>query len=294
MIQTSTADGAQLSVPPQLGHYALDQVIGEGATSAVFSATDLTSGTKCAIKVMSFDDLKRRNLARRVQLEVSILASLKHEHIIVFHELVCDGDILGIVTELCDGGDLLTQINDGYLAHPYILKQTFYQIVLGVQYLHSQGIAHNDLKPENVTVDENGNAKIIDFGFAKCHSPAGANEHAGTTWYSAPEVLNPGSFDPQKADIWSLGILLFTMATGTRPFPTHLPRVAVQMINTAALQYPESLDFEVELLVNRLTKLDPNDRPTIEEVLQDSFFFEVREDFPAKSEFQDEPNGEMF
>jgi serine/threonine protein kinase len=90
---------------------------------------------------------------------------------------------------------------------------TFYKVASAVQYLHDMGLAHGDLKLDNIVLDGHGNPKLIDFGC--CHTSRVESDHmkAGTLYYLAPELLTLTSFDTQKADIWSLGVMLFAMTT---------------------------------------------------------------------------------
>jgi serine/threonine protein kinase len=165
---------------------------------------------------------------------------------------------------------------NGRTANLSLLKRLFSEICLGVQYLHHEGIAHNDLKPENVMIDTNGTAKIIDFGYAKTEQMAGDDEKSGTLMYAAPELFDSGQYHTQKADIWSLGIVLYAMATASFPFGGRTDRQIVQQISRGLLPYPRGMDAQIAALVRRMTKVNPNERPTIDEVLEDPFFEDVK------------------
>jgi serine/threonine protein kinase len=156
-----------------------------------------------------------------------------------------------------------------------MLKRLFWQIALAVQYLHGQGIAHNDIKPENVLLDSEGNAKLIDFGFAKRQEIAGDDEKSGSLIYAAPEILMPGAYRPQKADIWSLGILLYVMTTRSCPYLETYPSETIELIKKGQIIFDDSMDEETERLIRILTTTDPSERPTIDTVLEDPFFDEV-------------------
>jgi maternal embryonic leucine zipper kinase len=167
------------------------------------------------------------------------------------------------------------------------LKRLFRQIALAVQHLHQQGIAHSDIKPENAILDIEDNAKLIDFGFAKQKQIAGDDEKYGTPIYMPPELLRTGSYDTQKADIWSLGILLYKMSACSFPYPSDNDIIMTQMIKQGKLIYPDDLDSETEGLIKKLTRLNPNERPTIDAILQDSFFDELLFDGSAKPAIND-------
>jgi serine/threonine protein kinase len=276
MIDAETADGVTLSIPRQFYNYSVQKVIGQGSTSVVVEVTDRRSGKDYAVKVMSRKDLQAQNLLHMIEREVTLLRRLSHERVLHFHEFVSQGDLLFIVTENCCDGDLLSWIMEGRLKQKLIVKQLFYEVVLAVQYLHEQGIAHNDIKPENVMVDGCGQAKLVDFGYAKDKLIAGDDAKCGTLMYAAPELLRPGSYHTQKADIWSLGILLYAMATGKFPFDGEDDRQIVRQIRQGKLKFPRSIDRDIETMIRRLTTLNANERPTITAVVEDHFFDEVR------------------
>jgi serine/threonine protein kinase len=276
MIEAETAESVSLSIPRHFGNYTAHKVIGQGSTCVVLEATDLLSRKDYAVKVMSCSVLKAANLATKVEQEICILRSLTHENVVAFHDLVRQGDLLFIVTEKCVGGDVLRWIMEGLTGDKQTLKRLFHDVSVGLEYLHRQGIAHNDIKPENTLIDGFGRAKLCDFGYAKTQTCAGENEKSGTLMYAAPEFFRPGTYDAQKADLWSLGILLYVMATGQFPFNGANNRSVVSQICEGDLKYAGGLDCEVEQLIRRLTKVNPNERPTIDSLLDDPFFDDVR------------------
>jgi serine/threonine protein kinase len=275
MIETQTEHSFTLRVPNQIGHYTLGQVIGRGATSAVFSAIDRQTGKEYAMKVMSRSDLDDRDLLQSIESELAIIQTLHHPNIVEFYELFRDGDLIAVVLEKCDDGDLFEYMLDGYIRDMDSVKRLFRDAAIAVQYLHQQGIAHNDIKPENVVLDANGRAKLTDFGFAKCCQSAGDHEKLGTLVYMAPELLKPGAFDTQKADIWSLGIVLYTMVTSKFPYPCQSNSQTTQYIKAGKLMYPNGMDADAERLIRMMTKLNPEERPTIDAILADPFFHDV-------------------
>jgi serine/threonine protein kinase len=108
------------------------------------------------------------------------------------------GDLIFLVTEICNGDGLLSWIIDRRIEDSRTLKELFRQFALGVQYLHDKGIARNDIKPENVIIDSDGNAKLLDFGFAKQLQFAGHRDQSGTPSSAAPEILRGGRTNQQK------------------------------------------------------------------------------------------------
>jgi serine/threonine protein kinase len=276
MIAAETSECVSLFIPQSFGNYIAHTVIGQGSTCVVIEATDRSSGKDYAVKVMSSSNLKDRNLIPRVTREISILGDLSHDNIVRFHEVIHANDFIFLVTENCSGGDILAWITDGRTADKQTLKRLFHDVLIGLQYLHRRGIAHNDIKPDNIIVDASGRAKLADFGFAKTETFADDDEKSGTLMYAPPELFRPGRYHTQKADMWSLGILLDVMAAQRFPFSGTNNRQIMRQICHADLKFPSRIDKDVERLIRQLTKVNPNERPTIDALLEDSFFDDVQ------------------
>jgi serine/threonine protein kinase len=168
---------------------------------------------------MSYQNLQERGILPKISCELSILPTLSHPNVIEFHEaFLDDDDLIFIVTEHCTEGDLLSWITENRLVDKTTQKRVFRDICRGIQYLHKNGIAHNDIKPENVIIDCTGTAKLIDFGYGKNEMIVGDEDKSGTLMYAVPELFLRGRYHTQKADIGSLGILLAIIANGRFPF----------------------------------------------------------------------------
>jgi serine/threonine protein kinase len=276
MLNTETAHYVPISIPRVLRNYSIRNVIGQGSTAAVLEAVDTFTGKDYAMKVMSYSDLQDQNIVPRIERELAVLRRVDHPNVLRFHDFIRLGDLLIIVTEHYTGGDLLSWIVNGRLAQKLTLKRIFYEITLAVQSIHRLGIAHNDIKPENVVIDACGTAKLIDFGHARQTVLAGTTAKDGTLMYAAPELLRRGEYHTQKADIWALAILLYTMATAKSPFIARDHRKLIREIRNGRLKFQKNMDRDVEALIRRMAKVNPNERPTIEDVVEDPFFDAVR------------------
>jgi serine/threonine protein kinase len=181
-----------------------------------------------------------------------------------------------IVTENCIGGDLHSWLSNHNIAQKTTFKRLFFEIAVAVQFLHLNGIAHNDMKPETIFLDAFGRVKLADFGWAKHRPFASDAEKHGTLLYAAPEMLKSGTYHTQKADIWSLGILLHVMVTGEFPFNGNDRWSVAKRIRSGRLKCNARVDRTVLHMVKCLTKANPNSRPTIDAIVEDPFFDEVR------------------
>jgi serine/threonine protein kinase len=147
MISAQTMQYTTLLIPRELSHCNVRKVIAQGSRSVVLEAIDRESGKDYAVKVMSHEDLKNRNLLEMVQHEILFLQRLTHNDIIHFHEVIPYDELLFIITENHPEGDLLSWVIARRVCDRLLPKQLFYDIVLAVQYLHKQGIcSHGSLR----------------------------------------------------------------------------------------------------------------------------------------------------
>ena len=210
----------------QLGDYHVEERIGRGGMARVYRAFQPSVNRQVAIKIIAAELAEANDLKifrERFAREAKVIASLEHAHILPIYDYGIVDDTAYIVMRLLDGGSLSNQVVDGPLALNRI-GLIFSQIARGLAYAHSKGIMHRDLKPANILFDSTGDAYLTDFGLAKWieGSPAltQTGKIIGTPTYMAPEQLRGDPAD-QRADIYSMGIILYQMVTGELPFDTE-------------------------------------------------------------------------
>jgi serine/threonine protein kinase len=262
----------RLNIPAHVKHYTFSDVIRKGNGSVVVQCTDDSSGGSDAIKVLSRSDFERRHKLQQLEQELQFARELDHNRICRAVDVFDDGDLAFIVMPRYDSDNLLSRIIAGKTRDRKEALRLFRQIAEAVQYLHGFGIAHGDIKPEHVLLDANGNVKLIDFGYAKRKLIAGDGDKNGTVMYAAPELFWSGPFQTQKVDIWALGILLCCIVAGRSPFPSDNDVIIAQTIQCGQLCYPKRIDTDLLSLIRRLTTINPNRRPTIDEILRDPLF----------------------
>merc|ERR1712137_109444 len=207
--------GAHSKLPQVVG-YDLEKQIGSGSSGVVYRAKDQNTGRLVVIKRINTTNVWLR---REYEREVTNLARLNHPGIIKLVDHSETKNYGQIVLE-CMQGDLLDLIEAG---QPSVeeAKEIFVQICHSVAYIHSRHLAHLDIKPENIFINSKNRVKLGDFGsssFWKPGEPIVRFGQLGTRFYCAPEVRPNLEFHPGKADIWSLGILLYVLLTGYWPF----------------------------------------------------------------------------
>ena len=230
-----------LALPTRLGAYEVVALIGAGSMGEVYRARDSRLGREVAVKILKASFAADADRLRRFEQEVRAAAALNHPNIVVIHSVEQNGDLRLLAMELVEGETLATVIRKGRLPLDRILKLGI-QIADGVSAAHQLEMVHRDLKPANVMVTSEGRAKILDFGLAKLiedqpasgatttvptESPTAHGVIVGTVAYMSPEQAEGKALDC-RSDLFSLGIILYEMSTGERPFKgqTNLSTIA--------------------------------------------------------------------
>ncbi len=209
----------------QFGQYRILGMLGRGGMATVFRAQQTSMDREVAIKVIKPDLVETEEFVERFRREARTIASLGHPHILKVFDYGQQDDMVYLVMELVKGGSLADLIRRGSLPLEGARK-TLEQVASALDYAHAQGIIHRDLKPQNVLLDSTGNAVLTDFGIAKLLNETTALTQSGmamgTPAYMPPEQWQGRSLDA-RADVYSLGIMLFEMLTGQLPFNADTP-----------------------------------------------------------------------
>ncbi|HVS64234.1 MAG TPA: protein kinase [Thermoanaerobaculia bacterium] len=258
----------------RVGRFEVEARIGTGGMGEVYRARDPLLERAVALKLVPAhlrEDLDRRRRFRREALAAS---ALNHPNIVTVHEIAEHDDFDLLVTELVEGESLRQRLERGPLEIDVALDVAA-QIALGLAAAHRAGLVHRDIKPENVMLRPDGLVKILDFGIAKSLRPSAlGGEPAGpsatlegavlgTLAYMSPEQARGRPIDA-RSDLWSLGVVLYEMVTGSRPFEAETPSDLLASILLAAPEPPSrrrsGLPAGVDELVARILAKDRADR----------------------------------
>ena len=204
--------------------YKIKKLIGTGGMAKVFLARDMFLDRDVAVKLLASSFIDDQESLKRFQREAISTTELSHENIVSIYD-VGEGAHPFIVMEFVDGTDLKTYIKDHHPIPNDTIIDIMSQILSGIEYAHSRGIIHRDIKPQNILMDSSGQVKITDFGIALAvsqHSITQTNSLLGTVHYMSPEQAK-GGMATQKSDIYSLGIVLYELLTGQVPFSGESP-----------------------------------------------------------------------
>ncbi len=245
------------------GQFEIMEKIGQGGMATVYRARQISINRIVAIKVLPPTLLHDPSFAERFAREVDVIAHLEHPHILPIYDYGDADGIPYIAMRFLGGGSMADMIRRGKI-ELNSLERPFRQVAQALDYAHRQGVIHRDLKPANVMMDENGNAYLSDFGIARVlGSDLTGSMIIGTPAYMSPEQANGLPIDG-RADIYSLGVVLFELIAGREPFKAETPMaLLLKHINEpmpSLLSFREDVPQEVDAVVKKATAKDPADR----------------------------------
>lgn len=265
---------------PQAKHfkdvYKLGAVLGKGAFSEVKEGSN-KQGESFAIKIVTKSKLTAEDEAA-LKDEISILKNLNHKHIIRLYEVYYEDRYYYLVTERMMGGELFDRIVAKAYYNEKEARDTCRIIFEAMSYIHHKQIAHRDLKPENLLLmsdQSDSEIKLADFGFAKIAKDESClTTQCGTPGYVAPEILE-GTPYGTKADMWSLGVIVYILLGGYPPFIEENQRDLFRKIRKGQYEFHEEywsgVSREAKGLIRSLLTVDPKKRISADEALRNKW-----------------------
>lgn len=215
------------------GKYEILDIIGRGGMGCVYQAreVDFNVDRTVAIKVLPMDMIQEERIARRFEEEIKIAARMDHPNIVPIYTIGREGPVLFFVMKFMHGRTLKQMVRASGWLSERDMREIGRQICGAIQYLHKNGIIHRDIKSNNIMVEDNGHAMLMDFGIAKAHGGSQlttSGEILGTAPYMSPEQWD-GQID-HRSDVYSWGVVLYEMATGELPFRSESTTELMKMV----------------------------------------------------------------
>ncbi|XP_024122301.1 hormonally up-regulated neu tumor-associated kinase homolog A [Oryzias melastigma] len=262
----------------RVGNYLIGRKLGEGSFAKVREGLHVSTGEKVAVKVIDKRKAKKDSyVTKNLRREGNIQQMIRHPNIAQLLDILETENSYYLVMELCPGGNLMNRIYDKKHLDERETQKYIRQLVLAVEHLHRAGVVHRDLKIENLLLDEQNNIKLIDFGLSNCAGILGYSDpfstQCGSPAYAAPELLSRKKYGP-KVDVWSIGVNMYAMLTGSLPFtvdPFSLRGLHQKMVDKEMNPLPPWLSTGALCLLKKLLEPDPNKRPNIHQVMADSW-----------------------
>ena len=250
-----------------LSFYKIGRSVGRGAFGKVNIALHILSGHLVAIK--SFNKTKNNFPIHKIKHEVRIMKKLRdNKKVVRLLEAFENEKYYFIVMENVIGGNLLNAINKMNKLSEAISRIIFKQLIETIKYIHSKGIVHTDIKPDNILLNLNNNIKICDFGVSKeIKKGLLINDSCGTPAFIAPEILLDDPYDPYMTDIWSCGVVLYVMISGFFPFTGINENQLHRHILSGKFPKLQNISNNLKDLINKILEINPQKRITIDEIL---------------------------
>ncbi|KPM08452.1 serine/threonine-protein kinase SIK3-like protein [Sarcoptes scabiei] len=257
-------------IPIRFGYYEMLKTIGKGNFAVVKLARHTIINIQVAIKVISLKSLDNDQVKKLLR-EIDIMKRIgSHKNIVRLYQVMHSDRHVMLVTEYCQGGELFEQlVNKGRLSEN---NSRFYfnQIIDAVQYLHMNGIVHRDLKAENLLLSSDyKRVKLADFGFSNYFS----DQSLLATWcgsppYAAPELFEGKQYNGPKADIWSLGVVLYVLVCGSLPFDGNTLLSLKLRVLSGRFRIPYFMSRDCEHLIRHMLVIDPDKRFSLQQIKQ--------------------------
>lgn len=267
----------------RVGNYEILGVIGRGSFSEVRKAKCLDTGDIVAVKQIGKQVFAEKSLVAQIQREVAILKNVKHRNVVHLVQVLRTTSNIYLIFEFVDGGDLGQLIQKYTRFSDDVSRQYFRQLIAGLAYVHKHGVAHRDLKLENILITSTGFLKISDFGLARAgagtKSLGGLESHTadfvtrcGTPNFVAPEVLTEPTYNGFRADVWSCGVILFVMLSGRLPFRAQDIAELYNKIQTCDFKMSDFISDAAGDLIRRMLVVSPDRRASIHDIVNHPWF----------------------
>uniref|UniRef100_A0A8C7ZDN6 MAP/microtubule affinity-regulating kinase 3 n=1 Tax=Oryzias sinensis TaxID=183150 RepID=A0A8C7ZDN6_9TELE len=267
---------------PHVGNYRLLKTIGKGNFAKVKLAKHTLTGREVAIKIIDKTQLNPTSMQKLFR-EVSVMKMLNHPNIVKLFEVIETEKTLYLVMEYASGGEVF----DYLVAHGRMKEKEarakFRQIVSAVEYCHQKRIVHRDLKAENLLLDADMNIKIADFGFSNEFTLGSKlDTFCGSPPYAAPELFQGKKYDGPEVDIWSLGVILYTLVSGSLPFDGQNLKELRERVLRGKYRIPFYMSTDCENLLKKLLVLNPGKRGSMPQIMKDRWMNAGYEDAELK------------
>ncbi|XP_041445096.1 microtubule affinity regulating kinase 2 L homeolog isoform X6 [Xenopus laevis] len=269
MLRCRTSIATTADEQPHIGNYRLLKTIGKGNFAKVKLARHVLTGKEVAVKIIDKTQLNSSSLQKLFR-EVRIMKVLNHPNIVKLFEVIETEKTLYLIMEYASGGEVF----DYLVAHGRMKEKEarakFRQIVSAVQYCHQKLIVHRDLKAENLLLDSDMNIKIADFGFSNEFTFGNKlDTFCGSPPYAAPELFQGKKYDGPEVDVWSLGVILYTLVSGSLPFDGQNLKELRERVLRGKYRIPFYMSTDCENLLKKFLILNPSKRGTLEQIMRD-------------------------
>lgn len=256
---------------PNIGKYKLIRTLGRGNFAKVKLAQHVSTGREVAVKVIDKTQLNQASL-KKLFREVKVMKMLNHPNIVHLYEVIESERHVYLVMEYAENGEVFDYLVANGRMKEKEARVKFRQIISAVEYCHQKKIVHRDLKAENLFLDENFNIKLGDFGFSNIFDGSRKlDTFCGSPPYAAPELFQGRKYDGPEVDVWSLGVILYTLVSGSLPFDAQHLKDLQERVLRGKYRIPFYMTTDCEALLRKLLVLNPAKRTTLRNIMSDKW-----------------------
>ena len=259
-----------------IGNYLIKRTLGQGTFGKVKLGIYLPNKEKVAVKILEKDRIIEKDDEIRVRREFDMLAKFNHPNVILVAEIFESSNSFYSVMEYCEGGELFNYIVKNQKLGEEEAAFFYFQLINGLEYIHSLGIVHRDLKPENLLLTNEHLLKIIDFGLSNYFTNDADQKllmtPCGSPCYASPEMVAGKKYNGFKIDIWATGIVLYAMLCGYLPFEDKNNDELFKKILECKVKYPKYMGDKSKDLLKQILVNEPEKRISISKIKEHPFF----------------------
>eukprot|EP01135_Chromosphaera_perkinsii_P006969 Nk52_evm7s639 gene=Nk52_evmTU7s639 len=261
---TSSSNTNANSNDAPLYEYEIGKTLGSGKYGRVRKARHGRIGQKVALKIIPNEKCSKFD-----EKEINSLKNVNHPNIVKLFDVIRTRKHLILVMELLPGGELFDYIVARHHLSEKEARKFMRQIISALDFIHRKGIVHRDLKLENLLLDQRGNVKIADFGFSNFYDEYSLmGTFVGSPAYAAPEILANEPYIGPPADLWSLGVILFTLVAGRLPFENERTPNFYTKVQNVQYHMPSQLSPECKNLLSGILKRNPYARLSMKQIME--------------------------
>ena len=251
-----------------IGPYEVEKLLKEGSSSKVYLAKSKYTGENVVIKALSKSPLKN-NLEGLLLItkQLETLKILKHRNIVSLYEIYESPKYFYIITEYLSGKDLIEKIIRKKRFTEEEALRIFFQLLDAMTYMHKMNICHRNIRTEHILFDKNNRPKIIGFGYSTFYESNKKIEGSyGSLCYACPEIIDESPYNPELADVWSLGVILYVLICGYLPFSDDDDNKNKILIENAKIDFPKEISNKLKDLIRHMLDKNPNKRYTFQKI----------------------------
>ncbi|CAD8113364.1 unnamed protein product [Paramecium sonneborni] len=255
--------------------YQKGKILGKGGFAKCYEVTSIESKKVLAAKIIAKSTLKKGRTKAKLITEIKLHKSLHHQNIVQFEDVFEDNENVYILLELCQNQTLNELLKRRRRISQIEVQCYLKQLIGALKYIHSHRVLHRDLKLGNLFINDKMELKLGDFGLATKLDYDGQRRYTicGTPNYIAPEILEERMGHSYQADIWSVGVIIYTLLIGKPPFETSDVKTTYNKISQCQFNFPDHIQISenAKNLISRILVLDPSKRLTLDEILSHPF-----------------------